>query len=340
MFSVLAGQSGVAGCCGILGKDMDSVTAATEVITTSKCNNDALMASIPWDVEQLTSRRKLKIGYYVADGFLPSTPACARAVREAAERLRAEGHIVIPFKPPDSITGLKLFFSLLTADGGIKVQSYLKDEQLDESLKAFVQGLENNRSWWRYQYDLWKLNAKGFKRLAALKSWTKQRTVADLWNLQGERRKYQHEWHDAIQNQGLDAFLCPAHAMVAPDPKVVAYSGSTLCYTQIFNVLDFPAGTVPVSSVTVEDEVAMQDWPMNVLRDQFGDRVEDLIASDEIFGRQDDILETVIRNTMRDSSGLPLSVQVVGLPWKDEVCLQIMHELERLSQSFTTSAPK
>lgn len=45
---------------------------------------------------------KLKVGYYVDDGFIPSSPACARAVMEAVEALRKDGHEVVEFKPPRS----------------------------------------------------------------------------------------------------------------------------------------------------------------------------------------------------------------------------------------------
>jgi Asp-tRNA(Asn)/Glu-tRNA(Gln) amidotransferase A subunit family amidase len=48
---------------------------------------------------------KLKVGYYIDDGFVPASPACARAVLEAVEALRKDGHTVVEFKPPRSVAG-------------------------------------------------------------------------------------------------------------------------------------------------------------------------------------------------------------------------------------------
>lgn len=51
----------------------------------------------------ITEIRKLKVGYYVDDGFVPASPACARAVMETVEALRKDGHTVVEFKPPRSV---------------------------------------------------------------------------------------------------------------------------------------------------------------------------------------------------------------------------------------------
>ena len=44
-----------------------------------------------------TSTRRLRIGWYVDDGFMTPTPPCQRAVHAAVEILSAAGHHVEPF---------------------------------------------------------------------------------------------------------------------------------------------------------------------------------------------------------------------------------------------------
>ena len=40
------------------------------------------------------------------------------------------------------------------------------------------------------------------------------------------------------------------------------------------------------------------------------------------------LLIPLSRQSMVGAEGLPVGVQVVGLPWRDETCLRIMKELE------------
>ncbi|MFN9898708.1 MAG: hypothetical protein ACK55Z_07935 [bacterium] len=98
-----------------------------------------------------------------------------------------------------------------------------------------------------------------------------------MWKAQAQRTALATVWEQALGEAGVDVLVTPAHVMLAPAPHVVSSSGITLCYTQIFNVVDFPAGTVPVGHATAEDEAAMAWWPRNVLQEQFGDDLDALI---------------------------------------------------------------
>ena len=41
-----------------------------------------------------------------------------------------------------------------------------------------------------------------------------------------------------------------------------------------------------------------------------------------------DIVYEWLREGVQGSEGMPLNVQVIGLPWKEEVVLRVMHELQ------------
>ena len=68
-----------------------------------------------------------------------------------------------------------------------------------------------------------------------------------------------------------------------------------------------PSGSVPVTRVAYGED----KWdPVND-----GNQVEDTFSQD-------------IRKAMHDSVGLPMGVQVLGSPFRDEMVLRVMKEIE------------
>jgi fatty acid amide hydrolase len=73
-------------------------------------------------------------------------------------------------------------------------------------------------------------------------------------------------------------------------------------YAPLANVSGFPAGVVPVTRVRADEE---SDRPAS--RDQ---------------------VDKVARETERGSTGLPIAVQAIGRPWRDDVVLAAMARIE------------
>jgi len=71
--------------------------------------------------------------------------------------------------------------------------------------------------------------------------------------------------------------------------------------------LDFAAGTLPLSRVTASDEAAMEGYPMH----------NDMTPN---YKR--------VKKAMKGIVGLPINVQVVTLPWQEELCLRIMRDVD------------
>ena len=76
-----------------------------------------------------------------------------------------------------------------------------------------------------------------------------------------------------------------------------------MCF-QVFmwNYLNFPCGALPVTKVAEEEQV---------YQSVFADKITNSLA-----------------DNMRESFGLPIGVQVVGVPKKDEFVLEVMRNLE------------
>lgn len=110
-------------------------------------------------------------------------------------------------------------------------------------------------------------------------------------------------------------------------------------YTMLYNALDFPAGVVPVTMVTDEDEEELksyqgyfQDWWDRTLAKVSGARflrgTSIPIPSPGHYPCPLPLL--FVLQAFRGSVGLPVSVQCVALPWQDELCLRLMKEVETL----------
>lgn len=44
---------------------------------------------------------------------------------------------------------------------------------------------------------------------------------------------------------------------------IIIFISVGVAYTALYNLLNYPAGCVPVTTVTADDEAAMQDYPTN-----------------------------------------------------------------------------
>ena len=75
-------------------------------------------------------------------------------------------------------------------------------------------------------------------------------------------------------------------------------------YLMVYNVLDFPAGVLPVTKVTTDDATQLEHY-------RTGDDVEEFARADAV-----------------GSEGLPVGVQCVTKRWNEELCLRLMKEIE------------
>lgn len=60
--------------------------------------------------------KRLRIGYYVHDGFFRATPVAARAVRSVISALEKGGHECVKLYPPSAITPMLLISKFLAID--------------------------------------------------------------------------------------------------------------------------------------------------------------------------------------------------------------------------------
>lgn len=79
---------------------------------------------------------------------------------------------------------------------------------------------------------------------------------------------------------------------------------ATVSYTALFNLLDYAAGVVRVTEVSEDDDRALEEYPVS------------------------DPWYKIVKDATKGSVGLPVGVQCVAPPFREEVCLRVMREIE------------
>ena len=134
-------------CPGVLGRSADDIAAVFEALLTNKGiermrQADPHVVPVPWNELEYRSTRKLRIGYYVDDGYMTASPACQRAVRVAVEAFKAEGHHVEEFRVDhmsvDIPTCIATFMALISS-GTEHIIKLLENEPVAPFLKKLMQ---------------------------------------------------------------------------------------------------------------------------------------------------------------------------------------------------------
>jgi fatty acid amide hydrolase len=296
----LAGQELIRAQCGPMARTATDVAFAFRAIDTVL--HSALDPQVPpiRTPDPATVRiDRLRVGVYEDDGFFPASASVRRAVLEAAEALRLTGVEVVPFAPPKVPELTYLYFAALSSDGGRRLEQFLEGDDTVPQLSSLrlLARLPKPLRLLAASY----LESVGEARLERLLRAVHEKPVVDYWALAAERTALRLEVLSAWDQAGLDAVLCPPHAtppLRHGQSRDFSLGGAS---AMLYNTLNFPAGVVPVSIVRPEESIGREP------RDR---------------------LEKVAREVERGSTGLPLGVQVVARPHRDEVCLAVMIAVE------------
>jgi Asp-tRNA(Asn)/Glu-tRNA(Gln) amidotransferase A subunit family amidase len=296
--SSLPGQEAVPSVAGPIARCVADAVTMMRVLVNGNQLVDGNTTAVPFRDEVYLAAQHQKgvtFGYYVDDGFVPASPACARAVRVAVAALERAGHRCVPMQPgglgPASV---ELFYQLLSADGGETIENFVGAEALIPQVALLVRAVHLPH--WLKQV-LSVLAARVDPALGMLLAATAPRTVAQYWQLQAKRQAVRHDVMRAMAASGVDCVLSPGLAVPAMkhDASVRASWGSV--YTSLLNLTDSPSVAVPVTRV----DRAVDEWPAGQ-------------------GCRHPVMEAAVR-AMYDAQamhGLPVGVQLYGLKFQDE----------------------
>ncbi|XP_074817913.1 vitamin D3 hydroxylase-associated protein-like isoform X2 [Natator depressus] len=279
--SPIAGMKSVTGMVGPMARDVDSLALCMKALL---CDDmfclDPTVPPLPFDEEVYSSSAPLRIGYYDRDGYFQPSPSMRRAVQETRKLLQEAGHTLIPFTPPriDYVVD-ELFTRGLFSDGAANLLDKFKGDIVDPNLKSQISS-----------YRLPIL----VKRILAL-----------ILKPVAYRTEFIAKWRELELNVMLCPALGPAFNKGYPGKLFAASS-----YTNLYNVLNFPAGVLPVTVVTEADEEELKNYR----------------------GHYSDPWDKRLREAVEGAMGLPVAVQCVALPWQEELCLRFMKEVETLAR--------
>ena len=300
------GQNAVRSTAGPLAR----CVADLELMMRAWCENgkmsrvDPTVPCLRWDRSAYSAKGKLTFGFFTYDGHWDAAPVCERAVKETVAALRRAGHKVVPFEFDFSELVL-LYVMMMGAEGG---------------MRGFVDGLEGEKMHDIYSYLFKTANMPSFlrpvvaavmqlmgkDRVAKLVRNCKGMDTYDFWKCIARRDAIRKRVITQWKSLGLDAIVCPGMGLTAIPHGTSNRLFQSCSYTFIWNALQFPAGVVPTTR-TREGET--------------------LYTS-----RHNDMFTQLAKRALSGSEGLPMGVQVVALPWADELCLRAMREVESAVQ--------
>ncbi|NXP32561.1 FAAH1 hydrolase, partial [Leiothrix lutea] len=302
----VAGQKAVAAAVGPLAKDVESLALCLRALLSEDMFSlDSTVPPLPFNEEVYSSTKPLRIGYYETDFFTMPSPAMRRAVRQTKQLLEEAGHTLVPFE----LTNVDyVIFNYcvrgMFADGGSSFVKKFKGEMEKGGTGMFF-WLAKAPQWLK---TLLSWTSKPFvPRLSSIIRSMKENTVDEVWSLHQEIEDFCHQFIAQWKKLNLDVMLCP---MLGPALGIgyPAKLSVAVSYTMLYNALDFPAGVVPVTLVTDEDEEQLKGYK----------------------GYYQDWWDRTLAKAFRGGVGMPVAVQCVALPWQEELCLRFMKEVETL----------
>ncbi|XP_069088850.1 vitamin D3 hydroxylase-associated protein-like isoform X1 [Pleurodeles waltl] len=294
---------------GPMARDVDSLVLFMKAtLNEDMFNLDPSVPPLPFKDEIYSSKKPLRIGYYDSDGYFLPPPSARRAVQETKALLEAAGHELIPFVPPRIEYALnELCIRGFFADGAATLSEKFDADIIDPHLQQ--------------QLTFWKIPTLAKKIMAFFMKPMYPRianhlnahcgvgSVKGYWKHRTAIQEYSKEFVKEWRKLNLDVLLCP---MLSPAFNVGSpgklFAG--FCFTMLYNVLNFPAGVLPVTTVTSEDEEELKHYK----------------------GYFDDLWDKELIKGMENGVGLPVVVQCVALPWQEELCLRFMKEVETVTR--------
>ncbi|MBX3129398.1 MAG: amidase [Polyangiaceae bacterium] len=298
--AVIAGQETIRSQVGPIARTARDVALLFRGLPpASHANYDPFVPPLPVPDPATVELDKLRVGFYEGNGVLTPAESVRRAVREAAEHLSRAGAELVEVEPRNVRRVTWLFYAVASADGGKLIREAARGEEVIVPLRKLHQIARLPNAARRTLVAL--LRGLGEGRTADMLDAVGEKSVETLWALTRERAELRRVELQDWTEQRLDLVLCPAFATAAPQHGASADFTLGAQYSMRYNVLNFPAGVVPVTRV----------------RDHETERSE-----------LRDRLDRSARDIQRGSVGLPVGVQIVGRPFHEHQVLAAMIAVE------------
>jgi len=272
-FNTMPSLRGVRSRAGFLARDVDDLALA------------AMAVGVTTTAEAGRPRR---IAWWDDANPIPPSPAVRRGVRDAVSRLAATGIETVQVSADVATTAAWVLLGMLSADGGDDIRRLFAGTRPmpDVARLLAIAGVAPSV---RPAMAL-ALRCIGRQVESEAIVHTGRRSSAEFDDLMKARAECAERFASIVE--GCDAVVCPVSSLPALPHGAAARLVLAASPCLLANLLDLPAGAVPVTTVG-RDEARTRSWSLDpVLRAA--------AAAD------------------RGSAGLPIGVQVIGCPGATE----------------------
>lgn len=294
--------------CGPLALSADDCKLCMESFWKEKnFNTDWGQAPMPFNHElyEKTLEKKLVVGYIDEFPLLPTSQSVKRAMQIAKDAFKKQGHTLVEFKiTNEDFKELSAIFLRNLAISFMAPLTHELAKNYEAPIPQYFLAF--------FVYTLGPIMRRVVKFLAY--SLLGQRTGDSVVNIrkfspneiddtQRAHRRMEKKFEDQVNKQNIDVILSPASYHAAFKTEDSNELASVANYFFIWNVVHYPAASVPITEVQENEEGFYMDT-------------------------HNDILTRKIRHTMQGSKGMPVGIQMAAPKWKDEVLLAAMKILE------------
>ncbi|KAG5634768.1 hypothetical protein H0H81_000838 [Sphagnurus paluster] len=320
--SPVDGFEGVQTVVGPMGRSVEDLKLVSRLVFGVQ-GNDQNIAPVPYRDVKLAP--KLRFGYYTSDNYVKASPACKRAVLETVEALRKQGHECIEFNVPGAADAFNIFVGLTAADGYKKMLSHLGPDPKETSLWLVTTGprlysfVRTSAAW---------MIEKIFKDVlfANTVRAAKMSDVEQYTEIVAKRDQFIKNFHEKVWNKyNLDGIIAPVQAVPqlphgTLDQHEALYSGcdnfsGLAAATILYNILDHPAGCLPVTRVDPVKDQVTDEW-------KTGPGLGSRLLEAGLYAGKKPLYNP------QEAAGMPVAVQIVGKKWEDEKVLAMMEVVD------------
>ncbi|WP_186294021.1 amidase [Bradyrhizobium guangdongense] len=304
--SVPFGQQAVASQVGPIARSVDDLALALTAINGGHGLDH--QAVVPLGDHRDIDVKGLRVAVLADDGVMTPSPAIQRGLRAAADMLKAAGAQIVPCALPPCAEAMRIWLACITADRGAGMRATSRGGKLD-ARAALMLRLSGMPPALRMMVAR-LLTAIGQKGLGGNMRLFADGTAAGYWRAVEDQAAYRAAFAsvlDGVAGGPVDLVLMPAYGVPAVRHGASANMPVAGSYSLLAPVLGYPAGIVPVTRVAAGEDLGR--------------------------GKSSDLVQKTASEADIGSAGLPVAVQLMGRPWRDDVVLAAMRAIEQAART-------
>lgn len=253
------------------------------------------------------SAKKLNIGYSYKNSRFELCKGIEDKFESTLVLYKNDGHNLIEFPFEDFYLIVDKSLNIMANVGKFKnLIKYLKEEPVDKAYRSIKMFVDCPKFLYPVLEFYLRYVLKEERKANTISKFKIYNNYDDLFQAYEELNELKNSFKLKMNELKLDCLILPVQPFPALDHGLGDISSSVIFYTIMFNILDYPAGTIPLGLNKVESYSSKYN---------------------------DKSVETV-KNCMKTSKNLPIGVQVVTLKGEDEKCLGIIGQLSKLTEKI------